>query len=994
MRIMRGLAAVVALLAIVAGLPALLIAAAPIGLPMIEWSLPGLAAALLSPDDGRLMLTLFKAVGWIAWAVLTVAIVIEVVAALRGQAAPTLRGLAMPQRLAQRLVSSAAILMLTAGGTVGAAATALADGSTSTATATTPTAASKPAVVRQEAPKAKTVVVHRGDTLSGIALRETGHAGRYKALFAASRHTVQPGGRHLGDPDLILPGWRITIPTAGSAQRHEDSKQHDQAPQQQTVPTHAQEPAPTQAPAPTQEAVPTQQAVPSQAPVQENAPQTVPIEHPAAPQPDQDEISPAWLLSGLAGAGALLAGAMWLAWQRRRAGQRRLRRPGRSIVAHPVALAPVEKTLMREGGLTSQLVVFLDEVLRRLAASTWTKSSQVPALVGVDVTEETLTLRLAEPFMLSAPWQQLDRDGQLWRVARDVNADELGPLEADSAPPWPQLVTLGHDQAAGWRVVNLESLGVVSITGDRVYGADLARYLAAELAVAPWARDVEIDCVEVCAELEGMVPARLRCHHTAEDVAANAVEAAVATADRLDGSAARLEASRAIQAGEELWGSRVVISSVTDETLDVLADLVHANAGSTATSLLLVDEAATSLVGVELHLTAQGRIIIPSLGLDLVPNGLTEAEARGCAAMLAAAGPADEPMPEVSEPGTEWESNVRVDGGLREDLTVPRGVTTTEPAVSLLPESDEQYVTQTANVASDLTELAPQVTASVRAKIEAADPDLDADLAEWWAESCQRPRLQVLGPLKMRVGAGGDPARVASRVGFYTELAAYLATRHGSTTGEVAEAMGVSDARVRKDISVLRGWLGSNPATGGPWVPDATSHPRAIERGVGLYLIQDLLVDADLFRRLRARGQARGPEGVDDLVQALRLVHGAPYDDMRARGGIWLAESREDQYLLCAVVDVAHTVSTIALKAGDLARARAAAELALLAAPSETTPQLDLAAIAARSGDDALADEIARRVVTWRDGAGDPADLPPRADEILRQHRWSESAAS
>lgn len=980
MKIVRGLASVVALLVIVAGMPALLIAAAPIGLPTVEWSLPGLATALLSPDDGRLMLTLIKIVGWIAWAVLTIAIVIEIVAALRGRPAPTLRGLVMPQRLAQRLVSSAAILMLTAGGTVGSAATALADGSTSTAAATTPSAAPEPVAVHQHAPRAKAVVVHRGDTLSGIALRETGHADRYRALFAASRHTVQPGGRHLSDPDLILPGWRITIPAAGAPKRH--TPKHEQAPQHHSAPApqHTQ-----QVSAPTQKAAPPQPAAPTRAPAQDSAPHTVPVE--------VQEISPAWLLSGLAGAGALLAGAMWLVWQRRRAGQRRLRRPGRSIVAHPVALAPVEKTLMREGGLTSQLVVFLDEILRRLAAATWAKSSQVPVLVGVDVTEETLTLRLAESFALSAPWQQLDRDGQLWRVERGVDIDELGPLEADSAPPWPQLVTLGQDQA-GWRVVNLEALGVVSITGDQVYGADLARYLAAELAFAPWARDVEIDCVEVCAELEGMVADRLRCHHTAGDVAANAVEAAVATVDRLDGSAATLEASRALQAGEELWGSRVVISSITDQTLDVLVGLVQANAGRTATSLLLVDDTATAPVGVELHLTAQGRVVIPSLGLDLVPNGLTAPEALGCAAVLAAAGPVDEPMPEVSEPTTEWESYVRADGGIRDELTVPRGVTTTELAVSLLPGSDEQYVTQTANVAEDLTALAPQITAAVRTKVEAADPDLDADLAQWWADSSMRPRLQVLGPLKMRVGAGGDPARVASRVGYYTELAAYLATRHGATTSEVADAMGVSDARVRKDISVLRGWLGSNPATGGPWVPDATRHPRAIERGVGLYLIEGLLVDADLFRRLRARGQARGPEGVDDLVQALRLVHGAPYDDMRARGGIWLAESREDQYLLCAVVDVAHTVSTIALAAGDLVLAKTAAELALLAAPSETTPQLDLAAIAAQSGDTSLAAAITHDLISWRDAAGDPADLPARAEEILRRHRWSDTAAS
>ncbi len=37
-------------------------------------------------------------------------------------------------------------------------------------------------------------------------------------------------------------------------------------------------------------------------------------------------------------------------------------------------------------------------------------------------------------------------------------------------------------------------------------------------------------------------------------------------------------------------------------------------------------------------------------------------------------------------------------------------------------------------------------------------------------------------------------------------------------------------------------------------------------------------------------------------------------------------------------VDVAHTVSTITLEQGDLQQARAAAELAALAAPDEVTP--------------------------------------------------------
>ena len=109
-RIAIGLAATIGLALILFGMPALLIAVGPVGLPHVEPTLQGILQALLRPDDGTVFLTLVKVVGWVTWAILTVSVITEIIARLRHVHVPALPGLAIPQGFARGLVAAALTL--------------------------------------------------------------------------------------------------------------------------------------------------------------------------------------------------------------------------------------------------------------------------------------------------------------------------------------------------------------------------------------------------------------------------------------------------------------------------------------------------------------------------------------------------------------------------------------------------------------------------------------------------------------------------------------------------------------------------------------------------------------------------------------------------------------------------------------------------------------------------------------------------------------------
>ena len=105
-----GFAAFVALLALLVGLPTVLLA---LGWGPTPSGLDGWWAALTTPDDGHLTVLILKGAAWIVWGLLAVTILTEAVAALRGLEAPKLPGLRWSQLPARRLVTAALLLFIT-----------------------------------------------------------------------------------------------------------------------------------------------------------------------------------------------------------------------------------------------------------------------------------------------------------------------------------------------------------------------------------------------------------------------------------------------------------------------------------------------------------------------------------------------------------------------------------------------------------------------------------------------------------------------------------------------------------------------------------------------------------------------------------------------------------------------------------------------------------------------------------------------------------------
>ncbi|MER6936134.1 LysM peptidoglycan-binding domain-containing protein [Nocardioides sp. NPDC127514] len=986
----RGLLASLAILALLVGAPSVLLLLGAI--PTLE----GLTwRDLLRQDDGTLALQAITAVAWTAWAWLAVTILLEVTARLRGIRTPHLPGL--PQASATRLVGAATLLFVA----VPAAAPALTP-ARATASPPLPETPAQPAtshvqvtpvqaapqkaepsstvpytvkrgdslwriadthlgagtrfteiidlnpgalgghpdflpvglVLRlpapqPQAPNDETYVVQPGDTIAEVAATELSDPNRYPEIFEASRNTSQPDGAHLTDADIIQPGWTLTIPGP------EPGGEDPQAPP--LIPSDRHPP-----PIRTPEAKP---AAPTPATATSLAPERP---HEA----DGTETTPSWLLPGLAGAGAVLAGGLMLLLRQHHRAQRRHRLPGRELTVPPQELRPAEKTIHVEGIGTATLIERLDGLLRMLP------HREHPRLLATELGDNRITLHLTEPATLPHPWTG---GPTVWATGVEPQTTNNG----DDAP-YPLLASIGQSDDGHLWLLNLEELQIINLTGDRERTEALGRHLAAELAVTPWSMLVQVDTQSLAPELTRLDP--LRLHHHDHPDSLRPLAADLDPAGRLPG----FDPDR----------YHAVIAAQESEPLRSITTTITADHGRSGVAIVVLD-ALPGLDAVTLTITADGHLTIahPALhDIRLTAAGLTPEEASTCAAIVEATRELKtRPMPQNEAATDGMEALIDAAGALRPEYVHERPSSDQEPAGrrSLLPDQTDTYIAKCATTADDVNQLAPVVDDANRDTVTNLDPTLDVDVAEWLSPRQRLPKLTLLGPVHLRACGAVPPARRP----YFAELLAYL-TLHpdGVRTDEFLNAIGISRSRLTIDLGKLRNWLGKNPRTGKDHLQDARRTPASQRLGYPAYQVEDILVDLDLFRRLRTRGQARGADGITDLHQALRLVTGEPFSQLRDKGWSWLLDGqRHDHIAVSMIVDTAHLVVNRALTEDRLDIAREAAEIASKAAPYDDVPRLDFSRVLSATGHPGLADEYITEHIHKRDDGDGPTEPPGRS---------------
>ena len=440
---------------------------------------------------------------------------------------------------------------------------------------------------------ASTYIVEPGDTLSAIAETNLGDPNRYPEIAAATSPVVQPDGRHLTDPNLIRPGWILTVPGAAPALPVGPTP----APPAPDTPIAPASPTPTSAPPST---VNGNNADAPSAPIAGNG------------SAARDEPGGIFDAGRLGVAGAILSAGLAAVIRRRRRRQQQQRRPGRR-------LAPLPPT----DGVTAELVAGDDTLARRvlatlqLLAADGAAGSRVPVPRLVHVHDEHVEVLLTEPTVAVADGWEASGGGRIWtHPLIDESALTDGGNET---PLLPALTTIGALDDGGF-LVNLEAEAVIGITGDPTSVADLAASMVHEQATSPLATTHSVYTVGLPAAHAALGV------RGAADVAA-ALADVTAQADAIEAAMTEADAATVLdlRAGtqHEPWGPVVVFVTAAaiaadPESFDQLTRIARRRAGVAVVAVGVLPVDATEIT------TTADTLTVPRWGCAAPRNTSTQ----------------------------------------------------------------------------------------------------------------------------------------------------------------------------------------------------------------------------------------------------------------------------------------------------------------------------------------------------------------------------------
>ena len=996
---LRGLLSLLVILVLLAAIPAALIALRGNPLPGAGLDGAGVLDALTRPDDGSLFLGALTWLAWAGWASFAVSIATETLAQLRGLPSPHLPALGPQQRLAAALVGTT-MLLLTAPLLTAPAALAAPAAAPSTPTATPaqsgsttvpPVATVTTQATGAERPPAATVsyTVQPGDSLWQIAAEQLGDGARYPEIAQASVGTQSDGGR-LTDPDLIRPGWELTLPGTSAAPSAapaaaEPAPAVEAAPAPALVPpTPAVEPAPSPSPSPSPAAEAPAAQAPAPVPAQTAGPQTA-----ASADTDTDtgqdlDDEPAVPVRTAAGVGGLLAAGLLVLLGARRARQQRHRRPGQRIAMPPPELAPAELALRLVEdpvGLTR-----VDRALRTLSRTLGDQGAFLPPLRLVRLAGHDLELYLAAPAELPAPFTPTG-DPSVWTLPAD--AQLLTAEQAKTVPsPYPSLVTLGHDLDDAHLLVDLEHTGSLRIDGAPDSSLEVVLAIACELAGSGWADDLQVTLIGGQPQL-ALLPRALGAtrvrhlssltellpslQHRATDVCS------ALTHHRLtDLNQARtgLTGQRA-----DVWTPEIVLltgPTPPDELARleaVVQQLPRVGVAAVTTATLSADEWTLTLDPTDAGPNATA--VLAPVNLTLRPQRIAGRDLDQLLALLEVANrPADDPIPDSPFAAAAVTAAEPTLADLGRDIDHAAANRPTAPVPS--PTVRRPWWRPDDDVGAAARQPAASPTDGAAAATAGAVPDdaepvtqIDLDSPAGDDPPADRPPLiQVLGPVEV-LHARGTTERSKQRQ--LTEIAAYLALHPGLDHTHLTEAIWPGARTVDNTrntaLSKLRKWLGTDP--------DGVNYVPRVDDGYRLH--PAVRSDWQLWQDLLPHGPATAD--TQALACALELVKGKPFAGTNPRRYAWAEVDRQN--MISGIVDAAHELARRALLEADATLARRAAAAGLQADPGAELLWRDALRAEWFAGDMHGLTSTADRLSALVDDLDD--ELEPDTIELLQQ---------